>query len=287
MLKELSINFPETFVIEFNLISALLKAISKHGELIGTKEEVSLLTGIPTGKSSGKVAPMIKYAFAIGLVDYEYRNSQWTLKLTKLGEVVYEEDLGFIEPITILISHLMFCRRVNLEAIPLGIVDPWFQLFANSHICLGQSFDSSEMKKFIFGNQEIKPSFNKFASILIRTYTNPDSKFYGLNLLKFDGDKLKRGQAPRVREYYPAYSVFMFLAWDCYLKDTKQIELDRFLDEIGFFSLLNWSKAQSLDWINWMESKKFVQVDRQTGTALALRTASTDIIIDALYSEVV
>ena len=37
----------------------------------GTKEEISCLTGIPTGKTSGKVIPHTRYAAYMGFIEYQ------------------------------------------------------------------------------------------------------------------------------------------------------------------------------------------------------------------------
>tara|TARA_R110001583_G_scaffold154593_2_gene306295 strand:+ start:1185 stop:2051 length:867 start_codon:yes stop_codon:yes gene_type:complete len=287
MLKELPINFHETFLIDLNLIAALIKEVKGAGLLLNaTKEEVSLLTGIPTGKSSGKVEPMIKYAYAVGLIDFEFKNKVWELKLTQLGEIFYAEDLGFVEPVSLWMSHLMLCRRVNLEPTIIGIINPWCHVFSQSNIALGGEFKQEEMIDFISTIQGSNKSIDNFLSLLIRTYTSPDSKFFGINILSLNGALIQRNSAPRYSEYFPAYSIFLFSAWDEHLGSDKQIDLDTFLDKIGLLNILNWTKEQSMDWLNWMINKKFLQIDRQTGTALALRTASLDIVIESLYSEV-
>ncbi len=65
------LNFHETFAPEREHLGRLLR-LADHMPFL-TKEEVFAETGIPTGASSGKVVPHIKYAEYMGLVKTERR----------------------------------------------------------------------------------------------------------------------------------------------------------------------------------------------------------------------
>lgn len=60
MVQLSNLNFHQTFPPTTDGISRLLSVADRGGAY--TKEEISQMTGIPTGKSSGKVEPYIRYA---------------------------------------------------------------------------------------------------------------------------------------------------------------------------------------------------------------------------------
>ena len=64
MIKGSVLEFHKTFSAETGYVSKILQlAIEK---ISGTKDELSKISGIPTGKTSGKVIPHIKYAAYMG-----------------------------------------------------------------------------------------------------------------------------------------------------------------------------------------------------------------------------
>ena len=70
------------------------------------------MTGIPQGKSSGKVEPHINYAEYMGLIRSEKEKKEKKIKLTKteLGDTVQCEDPGLQEKLTKLLLHAMMLR---------------------------------------------------------------------------------------------------------------------------------------------------------------------------------
>ena len=68
-----SINFHKTFATQDSYISKIL-GLAEQG-YSGTKEEISEITGIPTGKTSGKVVPHILDKFE-NFKDYA-ENYKW------------------------------------------------------------------------------------------------------------------------------------------------------------------------------------------------------------------
>ena len=60
-----SVNFHKTFAPQDSYISKILE-LAEQG-YSGNKEEISDITGIPTGKTSGKVIPHILYSKYMGI----------------------------------------------------------------------------------------------------------------------------------------------------------------------------------------------------------------------------
>ena len=68
-MKNININFHKTFKAEGQYISSILEIAD--GKTWFTTREISEMTGIPQGKSSGKVEPHINYAEYMGLIKSE------------------------------------------------------------------------------------------------------------------------------------------------------------------------------------------------------------------------
>ena len=102
-----AVNFHKTFAPQDSYLSKILELASE--QYIGTKEDISEVTGIPTGKTSGKVVPHILYAYYMGLIYYKFERGGYTLSLTPLGKLVRENDKYLFEDITKMICHYSLC----------------------------------------------------------------------------------------------------------------------------------------------------------------------------------
>ena len=98
-----NLNFHQTFSPDANAISMLLSVAEERTAY--SKEEISDITGIPTGASSGKVEPFIKYAYFMGLLEDKYKNKKHLLSLTPLGKEVKYQDETLQEKATIYLCH--------------------------------------------------------------------------------------------------------------------------------------------------------------------------------------
>lgn len=77
------VDFHKTFTPQEQYISKILELAQKGYS--GTKEDISAVMGIPTGKTSGKVVPHIRYAKFFGIIDYVKEKANYSLSLTNLG----------------------------------------------------------------------------------------------------------------------------------------------------------------------------------------------------------
>ena len=75
-----SVNFHKTFSPQDSYLAKILElAVNGYS---GTKEDISAVTGIPTGKTSGKVIPHILYAYYMGLIKYQLNKGIYSLNVT-------------------------------------------------------------------------------------------------------------------------------------------------------------------------------------------------------------
>lgn len=127
----LPLNFHKTFIPERRFIAALLEfaALDKQGNY----QEISKETGIPMGKSSGKVPAILDYARGMGLIEFIGKRANSIKKpvLTTLGRVVYLEDKFLGEKMVQWLVHMNLCRN-DIGAIT------WHKAFAKGRNILEQ-----------------------------------------------------------------------------------------------------------------------------------------------------
>lgn len=255
---------------------------------LGNKQEISDATGIPTGKSSGKVEPTIHYATAMGLINAEKQGGKWMLSLTPLGELVRNEDPFFSEEITLWLMHLMLCRPLNQgnKAAPVaGIVDPWFTLFSLSEARLGRTFTSSEFGAFMEERFGVTDKRRKMCNVILGSYKEDSCLGLTKSVQVDDSGFIVREKAPQDVTFYPVFSTYLFLLWDEFFPNEKQLSLNELFKHTRMLSIMFWTEQDVKPWLDWMTDNGMLQLDRQTGESLALRTIHTKDVIDGIFNE--
>ncbi|GEK14721.1 DUF4007 family protein [Aliivibrio fischeri] len=284
--KSLPLSFTQDFKPERRLISQLLLFTQKIG--LGDKQEISDATGIPTGKSTGKVEPTIHYATAMGLINADKEAGQWVLSLTPLGQLVWEEDPYFSEEITLWLMHLMLCRPLNQAntATPaVGIVDSWFTLFSLSETRLGRTFTSSEYGAFMEERFGVTDTRRKMCTVILGSYKEDSCLGLTKAIQVDDSGCIVRKKAPQDVSFYPVYSAYLFLLWDEFFPNEKQLSLNELFQCTRMLSIMFWTEQDVKPWLDWMADNGMMQLDRQTGESLALRTIHTMDAIEGIFSE--
>lgn len=286
--KSLPLNFPQTFLPERRLLAKLLAFAAENGR--GEKTLIGEQTGIPTGKDTGKVEPMIYYCQGMGLVTANRESGEWQLGLTVLGRVVFQEDRYLGESHTLWLLHLMLCRRLDLASPATGVADAWFTLFAESHFRLGTNFSQQDFLAFLIERHGEKTYTKSLAGVAIRTYLE-ESCLAMITALRQQGSGddaiIERCSVPSERSYYPVYVAYLYLIWDELFDGENQIALDRLAKESRCFILMSWDDAAINHWLEWMVDNGLIQLDRYTGTAMLLRLRTTVQVVNNLYSELI
>ncbi len=278
------------------LLAKLLSFAEQSGS--GTKEAIMAQTGIPTGTGSGKVEPMIEYTLGMGLITADkYQKEVFQLGLSPVGQVIFNEDRFLNEPHTLWLLHLMLCRpRRDMPL--LGVVDPWFALFADSVFRLGQCFQRQDFTKLLserYSEKKSKKSgdsesdyIKKVAGVVIKSYLESNS-FGDITVLKRRADTayVERCAAPIDKSYFPIYAAYLYLVWDELFEGENQLALDRLAVESRCFTVMGWGDAAIYCWLEWMVDKGLIQLDRYTGTAMLLRLKTTTQVVSNMYSELI
>jgi hypothetical protein len=279
------------------LLAKLLGFAAQNGS--GTKQDISGQTGIPTGEKSGKVEPMIEYALGMGLITADKnQKGVFQLGLSPVGQVIFNEDRFLNEPHTLWLLHLLLCRpRVDFPL--LGVVDPWFALFADSVFRLGQCFQRQDLTKLLSERYPEKKSkkfqdsesdyINSVAGMVINSYLENNS-FGSIAVLRQRADDaayVERCAAPTDKSYFPIYTAYLYLLWDDLFAGEHQIALDRLAEESRCFAVMGWGDTAIYRWLEWMVDERLIQLDRYTGAAMLLRLSSTQHVVGRLYSELI
>ena len=287
-LEPLSLYFSQDFLPERSLLARLLPFAAASGS--GDKELIGSETGIPTGKSSGKVEPMIHYARGMGLIRSTQSSGLWRLELTALGQIILNEDPYLSETVTLWLLHLLFCRRSSLERPATGLADPWYALFAEGTLRLGECFDQESFLTFLTERHGARSYLKGLSRLVLRSYFEPTC-FQPINALSekiLDMQTLySRQGAPIDSSYFPAYSAYFFQIWDDLFAGQNQLVVDELLNESRCIYVMGWDQRQVSNLLDWMADRRLLQLDRQTGGTLALRLQDTDTVISKIYSELI
>lgn len=270
--NRLPVSFHMSFQPERHYLCALLSFAQKR--TTASVEEISESTGIPTGKSTGKVRPLLQYAQGMGLLNVEAtaKTGQMTLSLLPLATIVLREDPPLLEENTQWALHLMLCRKN-------GGAEVWHSVFVNGAEALGSRFSEQKFDEFLA---------NRFGSSrdpigpLIRTYSDPA----GLGRAAAISQKnsfIELRKVPTQPAMYDTVGALFFMIWDTELPENKQIALKELEGASGLMAATGWNPQEQAQFLTEMEMLGWVKVDRQTGDPILTRLIPTNKILKVMY----
>ena len=271
MFTRIPLSFHDTFAPERNYLAKMMEFVVLQKQ--GTVDEISDETGIPTGKSTGKVEPTIKYAQGMGLLKVERKiGAGYCFSLTPLGAEVFDQDQYLKEQITQWLLHLMFCRRQ-------GGAEAWYRVFGEGWLPLGHTFSRDDL------NLYLKTSV-KNVSPLLRMYSN-ESSFDLCDALIEEHGTIVRNNAPMNPEFYYSYAFFLLSVWEELFPNDQQISITDFEKRTKVFATLGYRETEVHIFLDWLSDNGFMKIDRQTGEALLLRSTDANDVITGLYDNLV
>lgn len=274
IIKGLPPSFHQSFPPERRHLASLLNAATQG--FAGTVEAISEHTSIPTGKSSGKVVPHLKYLQCMGLLkSANAAAGMYQLSPTLLGRAVFVEDPLLQEPLTQLVLHLLLAQ-------PVGGASVWHMLFGRSRIALGDRFSSDEATAFLaqeFGNSSSIPG------PIFTTYRESSSLAI-TGMLTGDKNQFTRGCLPYLEEYFWGYAYCWMHSWEQVAPNDQQIPLAQLEVQTAFSDLAAWKHQQFDEFLSWAVDQRILRVDRQTGSPLLMKTASSTELVSKIYSDI-
>lgn len=271
MVQVTSINFHQTFKPEKQYITAILE-IADDPRYRSVKE-ISSLTGIPNGKSSGKVEPHINYASYMGLISYEKKDSEYSLSRTSLGEIVYEEDPGLQENLTILMCHCMMQRANTGAQLWSAVFTSIFPRYKNG---ISKEMLIKELNMILDGNVTVKN--------IAPFYGSYDSFFDSIGMLDDSGNSIKVGTAPYNREYLYLYAYVLMEYWEEFYSNRDEITSSQ-LRELHYGDVFGWNILEEYEAIEHLADKGIVRLNRQLMPYTILKLLESEDVVGRLYSE--
>ena len=279
MIKK-GLSFHQSFKPEHNLLCSLLQSLPECSGK--TAQEISKLTGIPTGDSSGKVVPTIYYLEYMGLIVENLKNKKFILGYTELGKRVLTEDPGFMEELTLLLLHCMLVRKNNGAEL-------W-----NYIICNLIPKYHGRINKVNF-DKELQINFGKSVNLapFNGTYTGLFSNIGTLDVTN-DGYNLQK-QTINL-DYIYLYGFVLYAYWSDWLdgltdeekkkKKKSDIEITSVqLEEIGFRRPFGWTEQEEYQVLELLQDKGVISLNRQMVPFTIRKIMIEDEISNLLYSE--
>lgn len=268
-----NINFHQTFYPNFDYIGKILSIAD--GEVAYSIEEISDITGIPTGKSSGKVLPHIKYSEYMNLINVNNQEGKLYLKRTELGELIFREDPFFSEDLSRLLCH-MFLTSPNTGA---GL---WCFIYRELQFKYG-----TEIKRDVI-DHDIHQYFGKSTKLsAFNTAYSSSNSFGNLNLSDIEDDYIAFKEFDYDDEclYGILYSLYFELK---NLDDNRSEFTTRELfEELKWQNSLNWSERRVLDFLSEASDKGWLHLNRQLNPIIIVLKRNIRDLIELIYSELI
>ena len=238
-----------------------------------TKEEISEVTGIPTGKSSGKVEPHIMYAIYMGLIsNISETKNKYRLVCTPLGKVIKTEDIGFHEEISQLICHVRLTSPTTGAPLWSTITRDVLPNYPNGikHILL-----EDELKKRCYlGEGKIR------TGAFFSTY---EKSFKAITLLSKCKDTVTFISQDYKNELFYVYVYALLYEWEQmypYNNEISSIELN----ELKFASAFGFNQMTINKVLGHISEKGLININGQLSPFTIIKVIKLEDILSLLYS---
>ena len=273
MNERLPINFHQTFIPERKNLSLLLETIEESIEI--SDKELSKLTGIPMGESSGKLPSILAYAKGMDLITISKKPR--VISLTNLGDAIKEEDLYITEDITQWILHLNLCRAS-------GGSELWFQIFNKGIRNFIPKISREKLESYL--QRHLGPNKKGYIGIPIATYTDPAALSL-VDILKLNKEKneLFVHSAPLYDSYSNMYSYFFLYLWENSpsLLNSQQLTINYYNEESYLFNILNFNKRQQEIFLANIENTGAIRIDKHMSPWIVIKKMKADDFVNTIY----
>ncbi|MEW6378861.1 MAG: DUF4007 family protein [bacterium] len=271
-------NFHKTFIPERQYIHAMLRyaASGKAGDY----QEISAVTGIPTGVSSGKVPAILDYCRGMGLVRLAGGEQPGIKRpeLTPFGRIVLLEDPYLKERVTQWIAHFNLCG-------PLMGADVWYYAFFDGTQALGMSFPREKLAEYlalVYSTQQ-----SGLIGPLVRMYED-EASFKNCGVLSSDNnDIISRQQAPTADEFGFAYGAWMLQLMDEHFPKVGQVTVTELDAKAGWRTIPGWDISNVQRVLYLIERKGIIEVDRHMDPWILRRKATAEEMWCRIYNDLI
>jgi len=247
-------NFHKTFKPERQYISAMLSFAAAGGS--GNYLEISRVTGIPTGKSSGKVPAILDYCRGMGLLRLSEKTRSAVKKpeLTDFGRIVLLEDPFLKTEVSQWMAHLQLCR-------PLFGADVWYHTFFAGSQGLGATFSKEGLESYLKAVYGVSKG-NGLIGPLFGTYDDEAALKTCGALIKNSDGSFSRRPAPIVDEFTFAYGAWLLQLLQDHFPDRRQVSEMELNTAAGWRTIPAWDSLAWKEVLRQVEQRGLLDVDR-------------------------
>lgn len=248
--EKYNINFHETFKPEIDNICRLIEIAGEYEFL--SKEEIFDITGIPTGKDSGKVIPSIIYSKYMNLLSYEKEGSKFKFELTPFGILIKDEDPYIQEDLSkCMLNYFLTSKNFGAKM--------WFSIMRKMPQIYGNEVSLENLNKFV--NIEFNLKKDTKLGPFLGTY-NEMGDFNNLGILSTNKESIKFDDLAINNDYIYGYGYTL-------IKELKRIDSNRIeFNENEIFEDIIWHRGFGLNKENgfkvleMLEEKNIIKINK-------------------------
>ncbi len=215
----LALTFAMTYPPERSYLSSMLGFVKKTRIKVPVYE-IAEITGIPNGKSNGKVVPTLKYLEGMNLIMPDGKG--WYF-LTGLGNTVYSFDKKMEDPITAWTCSMFMCNEHSGSL---------FYREAFNYLSIYGTIEKQELIRLVSEKIGLKNG-KSIASTFVGFYTN-DNAFGYAKIISLKDKKITLNRAPIKKTFVPMYGAFICFFMKTIFIDKEQVSLTEFVEKTGF-----------------------------------------------------
>jgi hypothetical protein len=265
-----SLNFHQSFPPEREAIAQLLNLSKRETDFL-TKEEISQLTTIPTGGSSGKVVPNISYANIMGLINIEKKGKSFKLFPTLLGETINDEDSFFLESITLWACHYNLVSKSSKALV-------WSFVFNEVVQQLGTKIERDVLSNIVNKRFESEVNLSPFRSTFLK------GSFAPLGILNEEDNHYVFTPHKIEPSYKYLYAYQLLNSWETLMEDRTEITINDVRDKLFFGSPYLWGDRDILNILELLQDDRIVMINRQLSPLTIVRQESSRSLLSQIYS---
>ena len=272
--KKVNLNFHESFNPDFEYISKIVQIADNCEGL--TKEEISELTGIPTGASSGKVEPHINYAKFMNLIEFKKESSRYYIYSTSLGKVIENEDLYYLENLSKLICNYFLTSKIYGAQM-------WYEIIR----CMSDKYGSEIKESIIL--KDLSEKFNiKINMTPFRSCYKNEKSLASLNLINIEEVNnnnfviFNKNNYDEANIYVYAYTLIKDLeGLDI---NRKEFSIDEIFEDIAWQRGFCWDEDISMIILEKLNDLNIITLNRQLNPITVIINTKSEDIVNEIYS---
>jgi len=282
---EYPINFHQTYSLETEAIAHLMQLASINNEYL-TKEEISALTTIPTGKNSGKVIPNILYAQAMRLISIDKDGTKYSLSLTNLGEIVIKEDPYLTEELTLWICHYKLTSKSSPAVL-------WSTIFTELGINNSRTLHMDYIEKLLNRKLQLKKEISSIRNqkkgkksplTPFKTSYIAEKAFGPLNIMNDTGAELEFVAHKISRSFKYLYAYLLLSEWEEVLPSRTDITFEDLIKLLGYGYPFVWDESNVREILDILQEEGLIVLNMQLFPITIIKQVSSSSVLNKIYS---